>query len=190
MSLSPELLYLVRHARSKVDRSTSPAAWGLTDRGRAEAAALAHRLENSGIDLVVSSDELKAIETADVVAGAFGIAHRVDEGLREQGGAHSQWVETEADFVRLVEDAFARPDEVVIGNESMDAAAKRFEDSLRPRLERAENVMVVAHGRVISAFVANHNEIDVFELWDGLEMPALITLTRSDLRLVKVTNHF
>ncbi|MPZ71089.1 MAG: hypothetical protein GEU71_16425, partial [Actinobacteria bacterium] len=102
----------------------------------------------------------------------------------------SQWVETEADFVRLVEDAFARPDEVVIGNESMDAAAKRFEDSLRPRLERAENVMVVAHGRVISAFVANHNEIDVFELWDGLEMPALITLTRSDLRLVKVTNHF
>lgn len=190
MRPSSELLYLVRHAHSKVDRSTSPAAWGLTDKGRADAAALAHHLEETGVGLVLSSDELKAIETANVVADVLGIASEVDSGFREQGGSHPQWAETEEDFVSLVGDAFGRPSEFVIGNETMDAAAGRFEAAVRPRLDGAENGMVVAHGRVISAFVAGHNEIDTFEFWRGLAMPALITLTRPDLRLVGVTNDF
>jgi broad specificity phosphatase PhoE len=55
----------------------------LNDTGRAQAAALAHRMAEAGLRSVWSSDLSRARETADIVAAALGLAVSLDERLRE-----------------------------------------------------------------------------------------------------------
>lgn len=68
----------------------------LNDVGRAQARALAEELAGRTIDVVYSSDLVRAYETAVIVADRLGLPVEVDSGLREvdvgdwSGRAHSE----------------------------------------------------------------------------------------------------
>jgi len=55
----------------------------LTDLGREQAQQAARRLADAGIDAVVTSPLIRARDTAQEIAGAAGVALRVDERLTE-----------------------------------------------------------------------------------------------------------
>lgn len=55
----------------------------LSEEGQRQAAALGHRRRNDGIDLVVTSDLARAVETTRVALGDSGIPVREDARLRE-----------------------------------------------------------------------------------------------------------
>jgi probable phosphoglycerate mutase len=82
------LLYLVRHGET--DWNAEGRWQGHTDqplnqRGREQARALAERLRAAGLSAVVSSDLLRARQTATIVAGALGVdLDYVDPDLRER----------------------------------------------------------------------------------------------------------
>lgn len=76
---------LIRHGRSEANtqgvlagRSETP----LDDTGRAQAAALAERLTDVPLDVLVTSPQLRAQQTASIVAGGRAQA-RVDEAFAE-----------------------------------------------------------------------------------------------------------
>lgn len=75
------LVYLVRHAHS--DRGDPDELRTLSERGRAEAAALAERLAASANPprLILTSPLVRAKETADAIAQATGAELRVDRRL-------------------------------------------------------------------------------------------------------------
>lgn len=84
----PTTLLLCRHGQSQWNvegrvQGTSPQAAGLTEQGRWEAARLAARLRTMRIDALVSSDLLRAVETAEIVAAAIGKRPTFDDGWRE-----------------------------------------------------------------------------------------------------------
>lgn len=68
----------------------------LNDAGRDQARALAERLAGRAIDVVYSSDLVRAHETALIIAGRLGLPVEVDAGLREvdvgdwSGRAHDE----------------------------------------------------------------------------------------------------
>jgi isoleucyl-tRNA synthetase len=79
------------------------ADYPLTEKGRAEAAALAKKIAASGADIIVASDFERTKETARLIADACGIAHNAivyDERLREYSVGPERegrsWRETEA----------------------------------------------------------------------------------------------
>jgi len=49
-----------------------------------------------------------------------------------------------------------------------------------------QTVAVVAHGTVISLFVSRRCELEPFNLWRRLGLPALVILSRPDLALIQV----
>ena len=82
-------LHLVRHgestwnaARRLQGQTPHPP---LTARGRAQARAAAAALRGEVISTVLSSDLLRARETAEIIARALGLPVRLDPRLREQG---------------------------------------------------------------------------------------------------------
>ena len=82
-------LFIVRHGESGWNRmdliqGQSPAAAGLTGRGRADAAAAAARLADSGATVILASDLRRARETAVPIAAALGVPTRLEPRLRER----------------------------------------------------------------------------------------------------------
>ena len=83
---TPTTMLLLRHGQTVLSvekRFSGTGEQPLTEHGRAQAAAAAARLADSGATAVVSSPLRRARETAELVAGALGLEVAVEPGLRE-----------------------------------------------------------------------------------------------------------
>ena len=79
----------------------------------------------------------------------------------------------------------------MIGGESAAAALQRFARAVRHRVVAPfeHNVVVIAHGTVISLFVASVNpSIDAFTLWKRLRCPSYVILDQSTFALREVVD--
>ena len=80
-------LYFVRHGESEANIlrviSNRGQQHGLTKRGWAQARALAERLAGVGIVQVYASPLLRAVQTAETLAQAWGVPYEVTDALRE-----------------------------------------------------------------------------------------------------------
>jgi broad specificity phosphatase PhoE len=104
------LLYLVRHGETDWNaegRWQGHTDQPLNERGRMQARALAERLRGAGLAAVVSSDLLRAHQTAKIVAETLGVAvDYVDPDLRERTIGVFEGL-TRADCERLHPEAWA-----------------------------------------------------------------------------------
>jgi len=153
-------LLWVRHAEPERIESGSgvPANPGLTDRGRLQARRLADWLRHEHVDVVVSSPQRRAVETAEPVAAAHGLTVVIDDGLVEY--------DVQADHYIPVEELRATGDP-----RWHDMLAGRWEsfggetpDQFRARVgaaadaivgaNRGKRVVAVCHGGVINTALA------------------------------------
>jgi broad specificity phosphatase PhoE len=174
-------LTLIRHAAPQSDTTIPASDWRLSHAGRESCRALAERLRPLALDLIVSSVEPKAVETARLTAGYLGIPSEIAFSLHEHDRSNMGFIPDGERFQQMVADLFARPDERVFGRESANEALSRFEHSLHQLLTiyQGQNFGVVTHGTVLSLFVAKYNpDVDVFAFWKGLEMPDVIELAK------------
>jgi broad specificity phosphatase PhoE len=163
---------LVRHSLPGLDPSQPAEEWRLSEEGRRRCGPLAVRLRDHSPTGIVSSTELKARETAELIGEELGLAVRESAGLRETERRTVPWLETE-ELQRGIRALFARPDEVVFGEESASAALARFSAAV-DGLD--EGTVVVTHGTVISLYVAARTGRDAFELWSRLGLPDLVVV--------------
>ena len=75
-------LILVRHAMPEVVQGTSAKFWGLNEAAREDCVLLAHALP-PGISRILSSDERKARETAEVLGLRLGLEVDIDPRFQE-----------------------------------------------------------------------------------------------------------
>ena len=80
-------LYFVRHGESEANIqhviSNRESPFGLTERGRGQAATLAEKLRDVPMTAIYSSPVLRARETAEILSQSFHLASQVTEALRE-----------------------------------------------------------------------------------------------------------
>lgn len=122
----------------------------LTDLGHAQAAAAADRLAGAGVGALVSSDLLRARQTAAHCARATGLAVTTTPALREQGygvleGRRSRELWDVVDWTD--------PHWAAEGGESLAQLYARVEDFLRNLAEDppADVTALVTHGDTIRA---------------------------------------
>lgn len=152
---APTELLLVRHGEADSNRDGRFGGWSpvpLTERGRRQAAAAAAELVTRAPTAVITSDVVRAAETAAPIAAALGVEARPEPGLRERSlGIFDGLAFTEAEarypelWQRLVaRDASVLPDgaepaEVVFARVS-GAIARICAD------HSGQRVVVVTHG--------------------------------------------
>jgi broad specificity phosphatase PhoE len=183
-------LILVRHASPATDPCVAPAQWPLSEAGRARCAPLAEALRPYLPAALYASREAKAAETASLVARALGTRFAPWPGLHEQARSNVDWL-SDAEFQAKFEGLFARPAEVVFGDESADAAHARFAGAVTALRAEAppppRNLIVFTHGTVLTLLVARANpEIAPLEFWRRLGLPAVVVLDRDTLALETV----
>ncbi len=183
-------LHLIKHSMPVKQPARPSREWVLGDEGRALAARLGERLAGEGIVRFAASAEPKARATAEIMAAALGVPCEVVEGLHEQEREGAPFFATPADFDAIMRDFFARPAERVFGQETADEAHARYAAALERTIARAGDddgsLAVVSHGTVMTLFIARHDRIDPFPLWQSLGLPSSAVLSLPDLRLLDV----
>ena len=143
------LLHVVTHPEVEVDPAVPVPGWGLSAAGRRRVAALPRQGWVPGLRAVLSSDERKALQTAEPLAAACGVPVDVDPELGENDRSSTGFVPP-ATFEALADAFFAQPTVSVRGWETAEAAQARIVRALRrglaPRNEG--DVAVVTHGAV------------------------------------------
>jgi broad specificity phosphatase PhoE len=181
-------LILIKHAAPQVEADVPPEQWHLSEEGKDRCAALARAVAPLAPVVVVSSEELKAVETAEVVARELGVPHHAAPDLHEHDRSNVPQLRS-AEFISMMELLFRRPGELVLGKETAVAALSRFESALDEVIgERQEgNVAVVSHGTVIALLLEKlDRRRKGFEVWRAMKLPSFAVLELPGMRVERV----
>jgi broad specificity phosphatase PhoE len=181
------MLLLIKHSLPEMVPSLPANRWHLAEAGRLRCRALAEQITPYDPDMIVASVEPKAAETAELVAGALHKPWHVADGLHEHERSGVGWIDREH-FEAQVAEFFRRPGALVFGGETADQAHARFAAAIAALTAQypARSLAVVAHGTVISLFVALSAGVEPFPLWSRLGLPSFVVLSLPELELVSI----
>jgi broad specificity phosphatase PhoE len=170
-------LILVKHSVPEIEESRPANTWKLSEEGRLRAQQLADQLEQFAPEVIVSSNEPKAKETAEILARRFQLEMQVLPVLHEHDRSNVPYFSHDA-FQASIRDFFQKPDELVFGNETAHQAYTRFYQAVHSVLNEHRNrtVVIVTHGTVISLFVSRLTGSPDLELWNMLGLPSFVAL--------------
>jgi broad specificity phosphatase PhoE len=138
---------------------------------------LSARLGGLSPTVIWSSEEPKAVETARIVASAFGVAVQATEGLEEHHRTGVGYFPTQEEFELAVEQFFCRRDQLVLGTETAEQALNRFTAAIGEVINAGhQDNIVVTHGTVMTLYLASVSEIAPMDFWRRLGMPSFILL--------------
>lgn len=182
-------IIFVKHSLPEIMPDRLPNQWRLGEEGRARCLLLADTLAPYQPDVIVSSNEAKAIETAELIGKRLSLSHQIVEGLREHQRDNEPFDKSDATFQEKIARFFEHPNQLVYGNETADQAHKRFLTAVTSVLEtyRKRRVIIVAHGTVISLLLARANQFEPFPFWKSLGLPSFV-VTTTTFRLLKVVS--
>ena len=180
-------LILIKHASPLVVPGTPPEKWKLSDKGRESCGPLADAVRAHAPAVIVSSEEPKAKETAEILGQNLGVAVETAAGLHEHDRSNVPHMRS-GEFISHVEVFFRRPTERVLGRESAVAALDRFEEAVNTVVAKhAEgNIAIVSHGTVIALFAAEHSDRYGFELWREMGLPSIAVFELPGMELREV----
>jgi len=182
--VSKAALIMVRHSAPTVDETAPPPTWRLSAAGRQAALALAESLVPFAPAAAVASPEPKALETAQIIAGRFGLEVTPDLGLAEHHRPALPFGSRETFEARMAS-VFAQPAQPFFGGESADAARHRFAAALERHPMRP--LLVASHGTVLSLYLSRRLALDPFALWKSLALPEAFVLDADGRLLVRLT---
>ena len=187
--MNAKYLIMVKHSLPRVLEDVPAREWKLSDEGRARASALAEKLMGYRPEVVVSSIEPKARETASILANYLGLDYQAVDDLHEHDRSNSPHYSNH-EFQKLVREFFERPSVLVFGSETAEQALQRFRHAVNSVLDlyKDKTILIVAHGTVISLYVSWLTGCDGHKLWKELGLPSFVVLAIQSQALIKTEN--
>jgi broad specificity phosphatase PhoE len=178
-------LILVKHSLPQIEEDHPANMWMLSEEGRLRAHSLAEQLEELKPEVVVSSNEPKARETAEILARLLKLDMKIFPDLQEHDRSNESYLPHKV-FQASIRDFFQKPNELVFGNETANQAYTRFYRAVHSVLSENINktVVIVTHGTVISLFVSRLTGSSDLELWNQLGLPSYIALDLQSSNLI------
>lgn len=182
-------LILIKHAMPALEPGVPSRDWPLSDVGRTRCIPLAPRLAAYTPTIIAASAEPKATETGRIVAKRLAAPIEIVAELHENDRTSLGWLDSDALEARIAR-FFAEPDHRIMGNETANEAEARFATAVADVCTRHPhgNVIIVAHGTVITLFVARHAGREPFPFWKRLSLPSFVALSLPDHTLLTVVD--
>jgi 2,3-bisphosphoglycerate-dependent phosphoglycerate mutase len=176
-SIGERSLLLIRHAAPQIQQDALARDWPLSDAGRLQCEQLAERLAVYDLAAIISSDETKARETAEILATRLSLMPEMDHSLGEHRRDNAPYLSRPV-FEASIRKLFAEPDVLVFGQETATQAYMRFAGAVRRALmaHPSGDVALVTHGTVMTLYTARHMCVEPFAFWQALSMPDLVAL--------------
>ena len=140
----------ITHPQVQIDPLVPVPRWGLSDLGRSRASATARLEWVDALKRIISSDETKATETADILAAGTGIAVEIADDMGENDRSATGFLPPPA-FEAAADWFFAHPQESYHGWERAIDAQTRIAAAVDRILETHDPALPIAfvgHGGV------------------------------------------
>ena len=186
IAVSMRKLILIKHARPQVVDGIASHEWQLSEEGRKACTSLAEIIRQHDPKVIVSSDEPKAQETGKLVAEALGCPFETAPGLQEHDRSNVPMMRS-SEFLSALALFFREPNRRVLGRETADEAAGRFDRAIDAILARHPegNLAVVTHGTVLALFTSENGGGDPFLLYRQLGLPSVVVFSVPDYRVLE-----
>ncbi|QJC50790.1 histidine phosphatase family protein [Paenibacillus albicereus] len=162
-------IYLIRHARASGQEPQAE----LTAEGREQAERLAAFLAGFGIERVISSPYVRALETIAPFAAAAGLSVEADARLAERVLSAAPL----PDWEERLRDSFLDPELRLEGGESGSEALERGRAAIA-ELERSVHKAgaAVSHGNLLALLVGAFDPSFGFDGWRAMRNPDVFEL--------------
>jgi broad specificity phosphatase PhoE len=140
----------VTHPQIVIDPAVAVPRWHLSDKGRARAEVAATLPWAKALGRIVSSDETKAMETAEILGRASNMTPEIVEGMGENDRSATGFLSPD-EFETAADWFFAHPQESFRGWETAVDAQARIVSVVKRVLDRhdpAKPIAFVGHGGV------------------------------------------
>ncbi len=147
---------------------------------------LASRLRNFSLELIWSSSEPKAVQTAEIVAESLGVQVRILDGLEEHHRKNVPLLSKEQ-FGRKVKEFFCSPNELVLGTETAVQARDRMVTAIDKVVKAGHSdSIVVTHGTVMALYMAEVANVRPFCFWRQLGLPSFVVLSTPSMDVLSI----
>jgi broad specificity phosphatase PhoE len=171
-------LILVRHSLPQMNSLVPANQWRLSYEGRARCQFVVNHLVHYPLIQIISSIEVKAQETAQIVAKCLHMPYQVYPGLHEHERPDATPSNPD-EFIATIERFFAQPEKLVFGQETADQVCTRFSQAIHSLLEQYpdKNLVIITHGTVISLFLSRFCGVEPFSFWKRLGLPDFVVIS-------------
>lgn len=167
-------LVFLRHCESELDFNIPASQWRLSAKGEQHARRLASSGHFDDVEVIISSEEKKAHQTAHPIAKRNSLSIREMPNFNELDRDVATPL-TKNEYESCVKRAFENPHEGVHGWETTSSALKRFTRGIEEVKKREEpKILIVSHGIVLTLYfgVLTHQMNQLFNRWKKLTFGA------------------
>jgi broad specificity phosphatase PhoE len=155
------------HPQVKIDPALPVPIWGLSEVGRMRTEALANVGWLSGTTQIISSGELKALETAEIIGRELNITVEVKHAMHENDRSATGFLPPE-EFEMVADQFFAQPLVSIRGWERAIDAQLRITREVEHVLarKRTGDVLFVGHGAVGTLLFCHYSGLAIDRAYD------------------------
>jgi len=143
------VLRYITHPEVRVDPANDVKRWCLSDLGKQRAQAMLQQPWIENLSRIISSAEIKAMETAEFLAAQLRIDIEIREDTGENDRSSTGFVPPEQ-FEKLADAFFEQADQSIQGWETAVQAQERIVGALEDLLQHRQDtdIAVIGHGAV------------------------------------------
>jgi len=149
-------LIFLRHAETKVDENVVISKWILTEKGKDDALNISNSELFDGVNIIITSSEEKAYQTAYPLAERLYKEIIRDENLNEILRDQGRYLKTKDEYLKTMKLCMENRDRSYNSWETANHALKRFSKAIQEIDSQYSNkeILIVAHGGVINLYFA------------------------------------
>lgn len=185
-------LILIKHSIPTISSEIPSNKWTLSEEGIQKANLFVLNLEKYNFKRIFSSDEPKAIETANIFGGKLNKEVEIIKGIHEHERNSNRVIYPKEQWEELMRSFFEFPNKLIFGDETATEARIRFRTSILKLVSANppdEDIVVVTHGTVMSLFISEYNEVDIFKVWNSFGLPSYAELNADSFILNDIFNN-
>ncbi len=182
----------IRHSKTLIEPQEPIVLWGLSDEGIVRAKSLSANDVIKGIQVMYSSLQTKALETALYLAKPNGIPIRTNNDFTEITSFTNKFIADKEDYEQNLHDFYHDIIERIAEGETHEEALKRFNQALEQVIaEEAKNdvekIGIISHGYILSYFTAEYvDNTTPYDLHKKIQMPDVAVLDWDKKRFISL----
>ncbi|MFX1310346.1 MAG: histidine phosphatase family protein [Promethearchaeota archaeon] len=154
--MSNNTFIFLRHAETKIDRNKKISNWILTEKGKKDALNISKLDLFNDIDIIISSNEEKAYQTANPLSERLHKKIIRDEKLNEIMRDQARFVKNKEEYLEIMKLCVENRDKSFNNWEPVNQALERFSKKVQEFDSKYSDkkILIVAHGGVINLYFA------------------------------------
>lgn len=169
-------IVLIRHSNTEVEPDKYNPLWRLSEKGITNAEILASHPLVQNIEVIYTSNQLKALHTGIIVSSKIGVFVKQREDLTELTSLTNDWKE---DYEGFIHDIYNGVIERHGDGESLTEATDRFIKAVTDIAKTQSDkrvIGIVAHGNVLSLLASQYEDRNALTIHHAITMPDVAVL--------------